>query len=714
MGKIIDALETMATSRYKDADALLADSIYKQIDGLNQNELADYVYTHDAQLRKLLGIKNLVEKDGNPELTKEYFDLLNQGRAMNNRDKYTKNDVYNQKLKDVPYYMEKFGLPKENGEYSLEDQIKFANSVSNLDRDELANLAWTEGFEGDADQMRNEIKRTGERLVGDLARKGRSTETGSVTPLYFAKGAAGLIAPRTHEANEMGNDITVADIGGDAVELGLNFIPGMSAVSKGARALSKFKPLKNLPSSVATRIASGAAEMGAAPLGSQAYDYAVYDKDDPRGQWDWARIGAQSAGSLAGVGTVKGIGAQGKNLLEGTAGKSSTADAARSLMDVVENIGNDAKENIARRQLVMERKAEMARDPRYNDKITLTGKQNQTGVFSSPEDLVDYEDFMIRKTDAERFHNIQNDLDVMDANIAKANELLKGAQAEYDVNTNLISAKLSNGETIYIARVPLEKYKEMTQGEIAQLTVKALREAHPELNPDMAAVKRVNDYGDNDIVFQLPDGRFIKGETIKKGYNGKIYVDLFDDGLDSGFETPNLTLLENNGEVTYPTRKPIKVKRTNESESILSFKPRDPTIRRELTKDPDFDAVASGRANRQPFYNTAAYAGFNAAAREGIVGEGLGLDDKRESALWNKQLLQLKPLVSPEGATPEYKRQMVDAIMNVMTYGEDLPEDMYRQNRNAYDAIAQRLGISYNNSFKEVADYPTTSYSSAR
>jgi hypothetical protein len=57
---------------------------------------------------------------------------------------------------------------------------------------------------------------------------------------------------------------------------------------------------------------------------------------------------------------------------------------------------------------------------------------------------------------------------------------------------------------------------------------------------------------------------------------------------------------------------------------------------------------------------------------------------------------------------------MVDAIMNVMTYGEDLPEEMYKQNRNAYDAIAQRLGISYNNSFKEVADYPTTSYSSAR
>jgi hypothetical protein len=711
MDKILKTLQVRAENGDENANA-----VFREIDGMDKNQLADYVYTHDAQLRKILGVKNLVEKEGNPEFTKEYFDLLNQGRAMNNRDKYTKYDYNNQKLKDVPYYMEKFGLPKENGEYSLEDQIKFANSVSNLDSEELANLAWMEGFEGDADQMRNEIKRTGERLIGDIARKGRNPETGSSFywkyPLHVAKA---LAAPRITEAYESGQEPDIKDVLGDEAEMALNFIPGTSAASKGARWLStKFNRLKNLPKNALARVAGGAAEMGATPLGSQLYDMAAYDNSDPRGQWDTERVVGQTIGNIGGLATVKGIGAQGKNLLEGTSGKTSATDAAKSLMNVVENIGNDAKENIARRQLVMERKAEMARDPRYNDQITLTGKQNQTGVFSSPEDLVDYEDFMIRKSDAERFHNIQNDLDVFDANVAKANELLKGAYGEYDPNTNIISSTLSNGETIPIAKVPLEKYKEMTQGEIAQLTVKALRKAHPELNPDMAAVKRVNDYGDNDIVFQLPDGRFIKGETIKKGYNGKIYVDLFDDGLDAGYETPNLTLLENNGEVTYPTQPPIKVKRTNESESVLSFKPRDPTVRRELAKDPDFDAIASGRAEKQPLYNTAAYAGFNAAAREGIVGEGLGLDDKRESALWNNQLKQLRPLVQIDGTSPEYKRQMVDAIMNVMTYGEDLPEEMYKQNRNAYDAIAQRLGISYNNSFKEVADYPTTSYSSAR
>ena len=383
MNSVLERIEQLSDSGNKTASA-----IYKETFGMSDKELALYLGddAHAAEVAKLLGVQNLVTKDANQALAKDFYELRNRGRQMVNPDRGQMLDVYNEKLKDVPYYMEKFGLPTEQGKYRVEDQIKFVKNIDKLDPIELQNLANQEGF-ATADQMRNEIKRTGERLVGDLARKGRSTETGSVTPLYFAKGAAGFVAPRMHEANEMGNDITVADIGGDAVELGLNFIPGMSAVSKGARALSKFKPLKNLPGSVATRIASGATEMGAAPLGSQVYDYAFYDKDDPRGQWDWARIGAQSAGSLAGLGTVKGIGAQGKNLLEGTSGKSGATNAAKSLMDAAENIGNDAKENIARRQLVMERKAEMARDPQYNSQRFLTAEQNRTGHFATADDV---------------------------------------------------------------------------------------------------------------------------------------------------------------------------------------------------------------------------------------------------------------------------------------------------------------------------------------
>lgn len=709
MNSVLERIEQLS-----DRGSKTASEIYKETFGMSDKELALYL-GNDAnanKVAKLLGVQNLVTKDANQALAKDFYELRSRGRQMMNPDRAQMLDVYNEKLKDVPYYMEKFGLPTEQGKYKVEDQIKFLKNIDKLDPVELQNLANQEGF-ATADQMRNEIKRTGERLVGELARQGRSTETGSVTPMYFAKGAAGLIAPRIHEANEMGNDITAADIGGDAVELGLNFVPGMSAASKGARLLSKFKPFKNLPGSVATRIASGAAEMGAAPIGSQAYDYAVYDKADPRGQWDWSRVGAQSAGALAGLGTVKGLGAQGKNLLEGTAGKSGATNAAKSLMDVAENIGNDAKENIARRQLVMERKAELARNKQYTNQNFLTAKQNESGYFATADDLADAEDFAIKKSEAERFANTQKTREKYDK-LAEQSGLTNLDATDIDAN-GVVTIHKPDGTTEYLEINPDVLFDD--DAVVNEAIINAWSEKHPEAAGQMEELfNRLSDYGDNPLIIQLPDGRFVKGETVfgtpgKPEVKGKIYTDDFDDGLDAS----SFTVLKNNDEVPLGQWEDIELTKEGDPTINVSYKPRDPTVRRELQKDRDFDAVASGRAKRQPLYNTAAYAGFNAAAREGIVGEGLGLDDKRESALWNRQLGQLRPLV--QQGTPEYKQQMVDAIMNVMTYGLDqLPDDVFKANPNAYRAIANQLGSSdwKHNSEVGVADYPTTSYSSAR
>jgi hypothetical protein len=667
MDKILQTIRVLAENGDEDANA-----VFREIDGMNQNELADYVYTHDAQLRKILGVKNLVEKEGNPEFTKEYFDLLNQGRAMNNRDKYTKNDVYNQKLKDVPYYMEKFGLPKEKGEYSLEDQIKFANSVSNLDSDELANLAWLEGFEGDADQMRNEIKRTGERLIGDIARKGLNPETGSAFywkyPLHVAKA---LAAPRITEAYESGQEPGIKDVIGDEAEMALNFIPGMSAVSKGVRGLSKVSKLPKVANSLigkplnkmvrdangtAARVVGELAESAATPVGSQLTDMALYEDSDPRGNWDWGRVGAQYGGAVGMQGAVKMAGARAKQLLE-QEGKEAASSTWHGLADAIDNIGNDARENIARRQLVMERKAEMANDPQYNSQRMLTPEQAKSGYFGKSDDLVDREDFNIRKSEAERLVN---------------------TMPEREQFFNILD---KNG----LRQVPLDE----------------IRVSNPEIYSKLEPlIKKID--ADAPAIYQLPDGRYVSGKTVADNPIGELDYNTFDDGT----KYSNLTNMLKNEQLG------SDLPMYSMEDIEFSTKPRDIGVRKELANDRDFNAIVNGTADRQPFVNTATHAGFNAAAREGIVGEGLDLDDKRESALWNRQLDQLRPLV--QQGEPEYKRQMVDAIMNVMTYGEDLPEDMYKQNRNAYDAIAQRLGISYNNSFKEVADYPTTSYSSAR
>ena len=668
MNSVLERIEQLS-----DSGNATASAIYKETFGMSDKELALYL-GDDAnadKVAKLLGVQHLVTKDANQALAKDFYELRNRGRQMVNPDRGQMLDVYNEKLKDVPYYMEKFGLPTEQGKYRVEDQIQFVKNIDRLDPVELQNLANQEGF-ATADQMRNEIKRTGERLIGDIVRKGLNPETGGTTLKSVLRSAASLAAPRIVEAQEMGQDPSWKDVVGDEIELGLNFVPGMSAVSKGARALSKFNRLKNLPNSALARVAGGAAEMVAAPGGSQLYDAAVYDNEDPRGQLDWKRFTAQAAGGLAGFGTLKALGAQGKNILEGSAGKSGANNVAKSLMDVAENIGNDARENIARRQLAMERKAEMAKSPEYYSDIYLTGAQNKSGYMSDPQDVINELDFKVRQSEAERLNKTQPYREQIDQSIKKANEMAG------------IDEFHPEGDPTKV--IDLDKWRKNN--------VNALDAGEK--------LKNINSKPENSAtIVQLSDGRFVPLKSIKgKISNGKWEVA---NGLD--VNTPLYYRLEES---------PVPSDNKSPADSRTS---RDIIVRRELAKDPDFDAVASGRANRQPFYNTAAYAGFNAAAREGTLSDniGIGMDEKRETALWNRQLDQLRPLV--QQGTPEYKRQMVDAIMNVMTFGlDDLPEDMFKANPNAYRAIANQLGSSDWKHRAEVgvADYPTTSYSSAR
>jgi len=660
MGKIIDALETMATSKYKDANALLADSIYKQIDGYDQNHLADYVYTNDAMLRKLLGVKNLVEKDGNPEFTKEYFDLYKQGRAMHERDPYTKNDVNNQPLKEIPYYMEKFGVPKEHGEYTREQQAAFANSVSNLDRDELANLAWQEGFEGDADQMRNEISRAGKRLQRQLDRSGYNPDGSLSIPGKLGNLAGSFFAPRVSEAHQAGADATWRDKVGDAVEAGLNVVPGLGALGKAAgRVGSK---IARIPLS----IAANAFETATVPAVSNLVDMGLYSgTGDPRGKWDWERFGAQTAGTLGIKGAVKAGAGNAKNLLELRAGKDAGGSWAKDAIDIVEDIGNSTKDNIARRQLVMERKAEMARNPKYQSDVYLTSAQNKTGYVANPEDIIDEADFNIRKSEAERLAASQPN------------------RTRYDKLTKKISEELP--ETL--SPEQRQQFRSMN------------KEA---TNLDETFKK----YDKYDAIVQLPDGRFVPRAMLEDNLNDQVGSWTVD-GITR--KAPDqYTRLQN-----YPDpsmQGSITRYRGNGSEYQIDYSPRDKVVRQELAKDKDFNRLISGQAKWEPVRDVAAQFIGNAGAREGWLGTGgSDLMGKREAALWNRQLNKLGSLVTEKNSA-EDKRQMVDVIMNVMTFGRAIAPDEYAKHKTAYDAVFDRLGLEY----QGVPTDPTTSQSMAR
>lgn len=697
MDKIIERLNQMALAGDNAADAILM-----AVDGMNQNELADYVVQHDKELRSLLGVKYLVEKDTDTDLAKSYFDLLNKGREQLSPDKGKKQGFYGEELRDVPYFMERFGISKEGGKYSTKAQADFVNAIDKLDDIELANLAWAEGYEGDAERMRDDIRRAGMMLQQNLAREGFDPTTGGRDiGRTVVGGAAGLVAPRVHEANLAGQEPELKDYVGDVVEGGLNFVPGFAAGSKAVRAGSKVLP--KVLDNVAAKVGASALESAAVPLGSQAYDYAFYDKDDPRGKWDWGRIGAQYGGAIGAKGALKLMGSQGKDVLE-QQGKAAAEGPAHSVMEAIENIGDNAKENIARRQLALERKAELAKQAEYNSQNFLTAKQNESGYFATADDLADAEDFAIRKAEAERFANTQKARTEFDTNT------LSSAQELDIASDGTVTIGYKDGSSEMLSIDP----EVILQGEDAvnNAIVRAYEAKYPgRAKKQYELAKKLSDYGDYPKIAQLPDGRFVKLETIQT-VDGvpTLYPETFGD---NALQSPNYTKMTNNPDVTGKAMQPEPVTNAKgEQIGSITEKPRDYTVRRALNADPDFAAVASGRAARQPWINTATNFLFNAGAREGIVGEGLDLDSKRINALWNKQLSQLRPLVTGDQPV-EQKRQMVDAIMNVMTYGLDnLPDGMFKANPNAYRAIARQLGSSdwKHSSEVGVPDYPTTSY----
>ena len=455
---------------------------------------------------------------------------------------------------------------------------------------------------------------------------------------------------------------------------------------------------------VATKVGASALESAAVPLGSQAYDYAVYDKEDPRGKWDWGRVGAQYGGAIGAKGALKLMGRQGKDVLE-QQGKAAAQGPVHSFMERIENIGDNANENIARRQIALERKAELAKQADYNSQTFLTAKQNESGYFATPDDLVDAEDFAIRKAESERFANTQKARNEFDT------KALSSAQ-DVDIapdGTVTINYKDGSSELLSIDPAVIQQGEDATSNAI----VRAYEAKYPGRSQRQTELaEKLSDYGENETILQLPDGRFFKASSLTASLDSPtLHYNVFGE---NAMKTPNVTLLVNNKDVGGGSMEPIQMHMEGSDKVIgtMNKKPRDYTVRRALNSDPDFAAVASGRAARQPWYNTATNALFNAAAREGIVGEGLDLDSKRINALWNKQLSQLRPLVTGDQPV-EQKRQMVDAIMNVMTYGLDnLPDGMFKANPNAYRAIARQLGSSdwKHSSEVGVPDYPTTSY----
>lgn len=691
MDKIFESLVAVAserTNKYRE----LANEMVKDLDGADERQVAEYIATHDADMRKVLGVSDIASKEANPELAKDYFRLLKRGQAMQDPDTGSRKDYYNEDIKDVDHFMELMGVKKENGAYSNDMRSAFTNPDSpkyygKISRDDLQLAALQDGYEN-ADELLSAMGQAGALYQGDRKARGYNPDNSTDVGAWLADLAQEIGFPRMREARLAGRDWTREDLFGDMAELGLNFVPGVGLVSKTGKWVAK------VPNQYVGKALNGilmGAENAAVPVGTQAIDIALYDDDDPRGKWSTSRVGAQLGGITAARMGLTGLGQAGKHLLAAREGESAAREAARDFSGFVKSIGEKTDDVIARRQAMLDRKAELARQ-RQN--VSLPGDRDiSSAKAASTDDLIAADNYRILNDEARRIAKSEKERQKYRASVGRQEARIREFESptyRRDANGNVVVDYWHDGN-------------------IAQQDLGHVGLALKELDRDIAdAYRAVNEKGAREIV-QLQDGRFVYRERVKP------------EGLDFGQDYVFPKTKTSSAEFTYePANMPrdyVEPGVVLDESGVMKPVDRNAAVMRELEK-PQNQVIARKlnpwktegmEVARDYVANVAA----DAASREGLVGQALNMDEKRQNAMWNSYMNRLRPIVADADVPPEEKKRRVDAIMNVMTYGLDnIPDEAFKAQPRVYHAIASQLGEPSWRHRSEVEEpSPTTSFS---
>ena len=692
MDKILEALELVAIERsnkYRD----LANQMVMDLDGADEQQVAEYIALHDADMREVLGVTDLARKDANPELAKEYYKLLKRGQAMQDPDTGSRKDYYNEDLRNIDHFMELMGVKKENGEYSNDMRSAFTNPESpeyygKISRDDLQLAALQDGYEN-ADELLSAMGQAGALYQRDRKARGYNPDNSTDAVAWVADLAQEIALPRVREARLAGREWTKEDLFGDMAELGLNFVPGVGLVSKAGKVVAR------IPNQYVGKAVNGilmGAENAAVPVGTQLIDMGLYGDDDPRGQWSTSRVAAQMGGITGGRMALTGMGQAGKHLLAAREGESAAREAARGFSDFVKSIGEKTDDVIARRQAMLDRKAELARQ-RQN--VRLPGDRDiSTAKSASTDDLIAADNYRILNEEAKRIANSENERKAYRASVARQ----EARQRELETPTFL---RDENGNVV-------ADY--WHDGNIAQADLGYVGNALKEYDRQLAdAYRAANEKGAREIV-QLPDGRFVYADRVKaddidfgqdyvfpKTKTSSAEFTYEPANMPHGYAEPGVVITE--GGALKPVDRNVAVMKELE-------KPENQVIARKLNpwRTEGLEIARDYTANL----------GADVASREGLVGKALDMDEKRQNALWNSYMMKLRPLVGDADVSTEEKKRRVNAIMNVLTYGLDnIPDETFLANKDIYHAIAGLLGAPSWRHSSESGDEPspTTSFS---
>lgn len=676
-----------------------AEQVYMDTYGMDEKELADYIAKHDAELRELLGIKYLAEKDASPEISNEYFSLLKRGKAMRDPDPYTRKDVNNEDIKGIDYYLEKLGVPKAGGEYNDDIRSKYTNPenpeyVGNWNGVELNNYALED--KQDPEMWRADMLRAATEYQRGNQARGYDADN-DITYRWFTDLAEELAFPRIREAKLMGRDWDMKDLAGDLTELGLNFVPGVGVVSKSGKVLAR------MPNAVARGAVKGGAMLVdnvAVPVGSQLYDMAAYDEDDPRGQFDLVRVGSQAGGNAAGKAMLKGAGMGiGSKFVDAAEGDAGDKAFKQGIGQYIKDIGYKTDDAIAARQAALDAQAELAKK-RAN--VRLDGQNDISGRLT-PGAIIDAENYRVLTAELDRL---------------KAGEKARNAwQGEY--------AKL-NARNEGVARD--------FNGEPARYASDAEKVLAEKADPDAArnayqSYMAVNETGEPLVM--LEDGRFVRASSIRNVDGTPV----FDFGTEyrmpvqGAIRTPMymyddpsvISKLPREKDWMYIYPGPGPLGKMQEAEELrrawVQAVDRNQSVEKAIKSDPLLSRKYAGGINSPGAEIARDFAGSvasNTAAREGVTRNVVGyadpskmsMEDKRTAALWNRQMNRLRSGIVDKAKTPEQRREYADGVMNALTYGLDnLPEDTFRRNPGLYRAIAAELG---QDGWKHWSEQPTT------
>ena len=669
-----------------------ADDILWETRDMDDAQLAQYLAQNDEKVRSVLKMKSIADKEGDPALTKEYYEMLNKGiMAGQGEGRF---DPNGNKLKTVDDYMQLMGVRPRDGGYTDNERAAFTNPESpsyfgKIPQDKLQLAAISQGFDNP------EFLLEDMRRVGDMWQRGNQIEgygpNNEIQPLEWTLSALkGFTLPRVKEAQKEGREVTWQDVSGDMVELGLNFVPGVGVVSKTGKVVAA---LPKVPGAIAKTAAYGA-DVLAVPFGSQAYDVAVNQgRDVPRSEFDWERMAAQAA--LMGTGKAaakQGIHA-GKNIMEGSRGAQAGGAEFRAGKDFLENIGEKTDDLIARRQAMLDRKADLARQ-RKN--VQLEGDVDIPSGDATPDDLINADNYRILKEEAERIANSKPERQAVAANVS-------GFEALKEVSGSERLPMIMNGEITELSpqeQLAKKFYDNMDVGK------------HQESFANYIAK---NEAGSQPIV-QLPDGRFMYAKRIEEN---NVPVDPI---VGKPFMPENYRVQFPDAEYTIPLPKDTKPTEFKyqfvRDRADRKFLDRNQATREQILKDPLLSRKLEGAGNyrSEVARDVAASVLFTGAAHNELFGQLGGLEKKRADAWWNNQMRRLSKFTSGQNFSPKQRRDNFEAIMDVMSYGLDnIPEDKFRKRPEVYRAIAKELGAPDWKHFSEnaVPDYPTTSYSSA-